>query len=153
MAGEPVNRNSGFTSVAPFALRLAAMWMSSHRTHEPSLRLMTLLLSDQRETCCYSWHGMMPSHSLAMRPSLGHRAPGSLSQGRTFRSFVLRFCQSSRRSLGRRLLLRQRISMTLLLPYTGRPDIHHTSLRMRGYEEIPLVVSRVDQLGMDLGRV
>jgi hypothetical protein len=34
---------------------------------------------DQRETCCYSWHGARPSHSLEMRPSLRHKAPGSLS--------------------------------------------------------------------------
>src|SRR5439155_18440958 len=25
---------------------------------------------DQRETCCYAWHGTGPSHLLEMRPSL-----------------------------------------------------------------------------------
>jgi hypothetical protein len=42
---------------------------------------MTLVLPDQRETCCYAWHGTRPSHLLGMRPSLRHKAPGSLSQG------------------------------------------------------------------------
>ncbi len=41
---------------------------------------MTVLLPDQRETCCYAWHGTQPSHLLGMRPSLRHLAPGSLSQ-------------------------------------------------------------------------
>src|SRR5207237_10445977 len=38
-------------------------------------------IPDQRETCCYAWHGIRPSHLLEMRPSLRHQAPGSLSQG------------------------------------------------------------------------
>src|SRR5262249_14564940 len=48
---------------------------------------MTFLLPDQRETCCYAWHGTRPSHLLAMRPSLGHKAPGSLSQGSNGQEF------------------------------------------------------------------
>ena len=48
---------------------------------------MTFLLPDQRETCCYSWHGTRPSHLLGMRPSLGHKAPGSLSQGSNRQEF------------------------------------------------------------------
>src|SRR5215831_9428421 len=48
---------------------------------------MTFLLPDQRETCCYAWHGTRPSHLLAMRPSLGHKAPGSLSQGSNRQEF------------------------------------------------------------------
>src|SRR5215510_878451 len=36
---------------------------------------------DQRETGCYTWHGPRPSHRLGIRPSVGHNAPGSLSQG------------------------------------------------------------------------
>src|SRR5262249_23639402 len=46
--------------------------------YEASFFLMTLLLPDQRETCCYAWHGTGPSHLLGMRPSLRHKAPGSL---------------------------------------------------------------------------
>src|SRR5215510_15619783 len=48
---------------------------------------MTFVLPDQRETCCYAWHGTRPSHLLAMRPSLGHKAPGSLSQGSNRQEF------------------------------------------------------------------
>ena len=48
---------------------------------------MTFLLPDQRETCCYAWHGTRPSHLLGMRPSLGHKAPGSLSQGSNRQEF------------------------------------------------------------------
>jgi len=29
--------------------------------------LVTLSLPDQRETCCYTWHGTGPSHFFAMR--------------------------------------------------------------------------------------
>ena len=32
------------------------------------LVFMTLLLPDQRETCCYAWHGTGPSHSLDCAP-------------------------------------------------------------------------------------
>ena len=60
-------------------LRCAAMWMSSHK-HTGALFLMTLLLPDQRETRCYTWHGLRPSHLFTMRPSLRHKALGSLSQ-------------------------------------------------------------------------
>jgi hypothetical protein len=59
-------------------------------TYETSfffLSFMTFLLPDQRETCCYAWHGTRPSHLLAMRPSLGHKAPGSLSQGSNRQEF------------------------------------------------------------------
>src|SRR5207249_6259600 len=43
---------------------------------------------DQRETCCYAWHGTGPSHLLEMRPSLRHKAPGSLSQGSNHQEFL-----------------------------------------------------------------
>ena len=36
---------------------------------------MTLVLPDQRETCCYAWHGTRPSHFLGMRPSKA-QSPG-----------------------------------------------------------------------------
>src|SRR5262245_7534654 len=49
---------------------------------------MTSVLPDQRETCCYSWHDTWPSHLLGMRPSLGHKAPGSLSQASNRQEFV-----------------------------------------------------------------
>jgi hypothetical protein len=52
-----------------------------------SFFFMTFLLPDQRETYCYSWHGTRPSHLLGMRPSLGHKAPGSLSQGSNRQEF------------------------------------------------------------------
>src|SRR4249920_517676 len=52
-----------------------------------SFFFMTFLLPDQRETCCYAWHGTRPSHLLGMRPSLGHKAPGSLSQGSNRQEF------------------------------------------------------------------
>jgi hypothetical protein len=52
-----------------------------------SFFFMTFLLPDQRETCCYSWHDRRPSHLLGMRPSLGHTAPGSLSQGSNRQEF------------------------------------------------------------------
>src|SRR5206468_8353413 len=52
-----------------------------------SFFFMTFLLPDQRETCCYPWHGTRPSHLLGMRPSLGHKAPGSLSQGSNRQEF------------------------------------------------------------------
>src|SRR5262245_27674943 len=82
--------------------------------YEASFFLMTLLLPDQRETCCYAWHGTGPSHLLGMRPSLRHKAPGSLSQGSNRSgSFLSRFCLSSSRSLGRCLLLGQRSRMNL----------------------------------------
>src|SRR5215510_3005101 len=48
---------------------------------------MTFVLPDQRETCCYAWHGTRPSHLLKMRPSLRHKAPGSLSQGSNRQEF------------------------------------------------------------------
>jgi hypothetical protein len=48
---------------------------------------MTFVLPDQRETCCYAWHSARPSHLLGMRPSLGHKAPGSLSQGSNRQEF------------------------------------------------------------------
>ena len=90
------------------------MWMSSPLQTRPLLFLMTLLLPDQRETCCYAWHGTGPSHLLGMRPSLGHKAPGSLSQGSNRQEFFLsRFSTSSSRSLGRCLLLGQRSRMNL----------------------------------------
>src|SRR5262245_42202998 len=70
-------------------IRLAAMWMSSPLHTRPLFlfSFMTFLLPDQRETCCYAWHGTRPSHLLAMRPSLGHKAPGSLSQGSNRQEF------------------------------------------------------------------
>ena len=43
---------------------------------------------DQRETCCYAWYGTGPSHLLEMRPSLRHKAPGSLSQGSNHQEFL-----------------------------------------------------------------
>ncbi len=52
-----------------------------------SFFFMTFLLPDQRETACYSWHGTRPSHLLGMRPSLGHKAPGSLSQASNRQEF------------------------------------------------------------------
>ena len=52
-----------------------------------SFFFMTFLLPDQRETCCYAWHGTRPSHLLGMRPSLRHKAPGSLSQGSNRQEF------------------------------------------------------------------
>jgi hypothetical protein len=65
------------------------MWMSSPLHTRPlfSFFLMTFLLPDQRETACYSWHGTRPSHLLGMRPSLGHKAPGSLSQASNRQEF------------------------------------------------------------------
>src|SRR5262249_35201391 len=48
---------------------------------------MTTVLPDQRETCCYAWHGTRPSHLLGMRPSLRHKAPGSLSQASNRQEF------------------------------------------------------------------
>ena len=73
------NTDAATDSARAEGIRLAAMWMSSRRTHESSYFLMTVLLPDQRETCCHSWHGIMPSHCFGMRPSLRHNAPGSLS--------------------------------------------------------------------------
>src|SRR5262249_29322444 len=67
------------------------MWMSSPLHTRPlfSFSFMTFVLPDQRETCCYAWHGTRPSHLLAMRPSLGHKAPDLCLKGRTVRSFFL----------------------------------------------------------------
>src|SRR5262249_6545796 len=48
---------------------------------------MTTVLPDQRETCCYAWHGTRSSHLLGMRPSLRHKAPGSLSQASNRQEF------------------------------------------------------------------
>jgi len=42
----------------PTLLRQAAMWMSSPRTHESSSFLMTLFLSNPKETRCDTWHGI-----------------------------------------------------------------------------------------------
>src|SRR5262245_56564983 len=91
---------------------------------------MTLLLPDQRETCCYAWHGTGPSHLLGMRPSLRHKAPGSLSQGSNRSgSFLSRFCLSSSRSLGRCLLLGQRSRMNLFSHLIGLCCIKTTEIR------------------------
>src|SRR5262249_10291376 len=32
------------------------------RTHESSFFFCLFVFSDQRETCCYAWHGTRPSH-------------------------------------------------------------------------------------------
>src|SRR2546426_12761192 len=42
--------------------------------------LMTLLLPDQRETCCHTWHGTRAVTLLCNASSLRHKAPGSLSR-------------------------------------------------------------------------
>src|SRR2546422_5117130 len=41
---------------------------------------MTLLLPDQRETCCHTWHGTRAVTLLCNASSLRHKAPGSLSR-------------------------------------------------------------------------
>ena len=41
---------------------------------------MTLSFPDQRETCCYTWHGTQAVTLLCNALSLGHKAPGTLSQ-------------------------------------------------------------------------
>jgi hypothetical protein len=76
--------------MCPFIISIpfdkTAMWMSSHK-HTSPLFSLTFLRPDQRETCCYAWHGTRPSHLLEMRPSLRHKAPGSLSQGSNRQEF------------------------------------------------------------------
>lgn len=101
---------------SPSVLRRAVMWMSSCRTPESSYFAMTLLRPDQRETCCYSWHGIMPSHSLAMRPALRHRAPGSLSHASNRQKISLPVLPVVEAFPGHGLLLGQRSSMKLF-PY------------------------------------
>src|SRR5215813_11905161 len=111
---------------------------------------MTLLLLDQRETCCYAWHGTEPSHLLGMRPSLRHKAPGSLSQGSNRSgSFLSRFCLSSSRSLGRCLLLGQRSRMNLFSHLIG--SLFHQHHR-NPYRELTRDRYNSDS-GSDLARV
>src|SRR5215468_12224463 len=111
---------------------------------------MTLLLPDQRETCCYAWHGTGPSHLLGMRPSLRHKAPGSLSQGSNRSGvFLSRFCLSSSRSLGRCLLLGQRSRMNLFSHLIG--SLFHQHHR-NPYRELTRDRYNGDS-GSDLARV
>ena len=73
---------------------------------------MTLSFPDQRETCCYTWHGTQAVTLTCNAPSLRHKAPGSLSQGvEPSGVFSPGSAQSSSRSLGRCLLLGQRSRM------------------------------------------
>ncbi len=58
----PISPTCLGASTGKLADQQAAMWMSSALTHESSFCFMTLLLPDQRETCCYAWHGTRPSH-------------------------------------------------------------------------------------------
>src|SRR5262245_12544386 len=42
--------------------------------------LMTLLVPDQRETCCHTWHDTQAVTLFCNAPFLRHKAPGSLSR-------------------------------------------------------------------------
>ena len=96
-------------------LRQAAMWMSSHRTHESSFFFfMALLVPDQRETCCYAWHGTTAVTLTRNAPLSKAQGPGiSVSRIEPSGVILSRFSLSSSRSLGRCLLLSQRSRMNL----------------------------------------
>src|SRR6266536_4914602 len=90
------------------------MWMSSPLHTRPLFFLMTLLLPDQRETCCYAWHGTRAVTLTRNAPLSKAQSPGiSVSRVEPSGVFPSRFCSSSSRSLGRCLLLGQRSRMNL----------------------------------------
>src|SRR4030095_1716194 len=110
------------------ALRRCCYVDVKSRTHESSFFLLPLLcFSDQRETCCYAWHGTRPSHLLAMRPSKAQSPGISVSRIEPSGVFPSRFSTSSSRSLGQCLLLGQRSRMNFLSDHIGPLFHQHRS--------------------------